>query len=127
MRSGLIGRSRPASSAAAVREKLVTKTESGPKRSTARWICLVKFVVLPVPGGPKIRYSAVMEWSWAPIPSSAPVAASCISIGSGIAGLLGRDRVIGWMELIRGQQPPALLPVLCGAHPNIGGADRRQH
>src|SRR5579883_1563920 len=127
MRSGLIGRSRPASSAAAVREKLVTKTESGPKRSTARRICLVKFVVLPVPGGPKIRYSAVTEWSWAPMPSSAPVTAACVSIGTGIAGLLGRDRVIGGIELVRGQQPPALLTVLCGAHTNVGSADRRQH
>src|SRR5579885_1028949 len=68
MRSGLMGRSRPASSAAAVREKLVTRTESGPKRSTARRIWRVRLVVLPVPGhgGPKMRNSRV---------SSAPASA----------------------------------------------------
>ena len=45
------------------REKLVTSTESLPNRLTARWICRVMLVVFPVPGGPKIRYSPVTEWS----------------------------------------------------------------
>ena len=40
-----MGSLRPASSAAAAREKLVTSTESGPKRSTALRIWRARFVV----------------------------------------------------------------------------------
>src|ERR1019366_6886911 len=54
-RSPPTGRSRPASSAAAAREKLVMSTASGPFLSTARAICRLTFVVLPVPVPPLRR------------------------------------------------------------------------
>src|ERR1017187_3382642 len=98
-----MGKSRPASSAAAAREKDVTNTDAGPYRSTARRIWRVRLVVLPVPGGPKMRYSDVTLWSLWPISSSVPVACSL-----GIGFLLAR-RVLSGIKLIHRQHPPALL------------------
>src|ERR1039458_2311990 len=98
-----MGKSRPASSAAAVREKDVTRTDSGPYRSAARRIWRERLVVLPVPGGPKMRYSDVTLWSLCPISSSVPVACSL-----GIGFLLAR-RVLSGIKLIHRQHPPALL------------------
>jgi hypothetical protein len=70
-----MGRSRPASSAAAALEKLVTRTAFSPKRSTARRTWRERFVVFPVPDsrraedtvfphifGPRLRVFLDLIW-----------------------------------------------------------------
>src|ERR1017187_10280184 len=116
-----MGKSRPASSAAAAREKDVTNTDAGPYRSTARRIWRVRLVVLPVPGGPKMRYSDVTLWSLWPISSRVPVACS---LGTGV--LLGR-RVLGGIKLINRQYPAALLLELRATDPDALAAEHPKH
>src|ERR1035437_2376635 len=119
--SGLMGKSRPASSAAAVREKDVTRTDPEPYRSTACRIWRERVVVLPVPGGPKMRYSDVTLWSRWPISSRVPVACSL-----GTDFLLER-RVLGGIKLIHRQDPPALLLELGAPDPDALAAKHPHH
>src|ERR1035441_4134523 len=83
------------------------------------------FVVLPHPGAPKIRYSAVTLWSRCPISSSVPVACS----SDGITGVLLplTRRVFSGIELIQRQHPPALFFELLPANADALTADRPEH
>src|ERR1035441_9170638 len=83
------------------------------------------FVVLPHPGAPKIRYSAVTLWSRCPISSSVPVACS----SDGITGVLLplTRRVFSGIELIQRQHPPALFFELLAANANALSAQCAEH
>src|ERR1017187_1392470 len=83
------------------------------------------FVVLPHPGAPKIRYSAVTLWSRCPISSSVPVACS----SDGITGVLLplTRQVFSGIELVQWQHPPALLFELLAANANTLSAQCAEH
>src|ERR1035437_5570566 len=83
------------------------------------------FVVLPQPGAPKIRYSAVTLWSRCPISSSVPVACS----SDGITGMLLplTRQVFSGIELIQRQHPPALFFELFASNANALAAHGAEH
>src|ERR1039458_720894 len=98
-------------------------TESLPKRATARLICRVRLVVFPVPGGPKMRYSAVAEWSRVPIAPSA----SSTSPWLAIVLLFCAWHTTLRREMASRQQPATLVAQLSGLEPYALSAEDGQH